>query len=79
MNSEQNIQIPKEYLTAKEVASDYFGGKISYKNVLRLTHEGGLPGIKSGKSYLYQRTALDLWTSSNFSTPPQSRLRSIKC
>ncbi len=69
----------EEYLTAEEVAQDYFCGKIGYKTVLRMTRESGLPGVKIGKHYLYQRTALDQWTSCNFSTPPQSRLRSIKC
>lgn len=68
----------EEYLTAEEVAQDYFCGKICYKTVLRMTREGGLPGVKMGKHYLYQRTALDRWTSCNFSTPPQARLRSIK-
>lgn len=68
----------EEYLTAEEVAQDYFCGKIGYKTVLRMTREGGLPGVRMGKHYLYQRTALDRWTSCNFSTPPQARLRGIR-
>lgn len=78
MGIEKNIHAAEEFLTAEQVSRDYFEGKISYKNVLKLTREGGLPGIKPGKHYLYQRSALDRWTACNFDTPPYAKLRRVK-
>lgn len=72
-----NTNIP-EFLTAEEVSKDYFGGKISYKNVLKLTREGGLPGIRSGKHYIYHRKALDNWTNKNFNTPPSRKFQAVR-
>lgn len=78
LSTEETTTNATEFLTAEEVSRDYFDGKISYKNVLKLTREGGLPGIKTGKQYLYQRQALDAWTYSNFNTPPNRKFRSVR-
>lgn len=66
-----------EFLTATEVANDYFCGKVTYKSVLKLTAEGMLPGVKIGKVYLYQRSALDFWRDRNFYTPPSGKLHAV--
>ena len=44
-----------EFMTAKEVAEEFFNGTCSYHKVLRLTRIGTLPAMKMGKSYLYRK------------------------
>lgn len=65
------------FLTAHQVATEYFNGTLSYKNVLWLTREGYLPAIRQGKKYVYHIPALDLWTRRNFNTPAFAKFRSI--
>ena len=59
----------QEFLSAKQVSSDFFNGKCDYYKVLRLTRNGILPAKKFGKSYLYERTELVKWATHNFSNP----------
>ena len=57
------------FMTAREVAQDFFKSKFSYQKVLRLTRTGILPAVKAGKSYLFERAALERWAEANFSGP----------
>ena len=56
-----------EFMTAKEVAEEFFNGECSYYKVLRLTRNGMIPAMKMGKSYLYRKTELEKWAELNFS------------
>ena len=49
----------QEFLSAKQVADQFFNGECNYLKVLRLTREGILPAKKFGKSYLYKRSELE--------------------
>ena len=62
-----------QLLTAKEVADDFFAGKVSYQKVLRLTRHGILPAMKLGKESLYSRDALKQWVKQNFTALPPAR------
>ncbi len=46
----------QEFLSAKQVADQFFNGECNYLKVLHLTREGILPAKKFGKSYLYKRS-----------------------
>ena len=50
---------------------------ISYQAVLKLTREGLLPAIRQGKSYIYEKEAVDQWVSKNFSTPAWAKMKSV--
>ena len=63
-----------EFMTAREVADDFFEGKLSYQKVLRLTRKKILPSTKLGNEYLYKRTALEAWANRHFKEP-STRLR----
>lgn len=55
-------------LTARQVAEDFFEGKVSYQAVLRLTRLGKLPCVKIGKSYIFVRSERLRWLLANAST-----------
>jgi excisionase family DNA binding protein len=57
------------FWTATEVAEIFFQGKLKYARILQMTRNGELPAIKSGKSYLYLRSALEKWVEKNFNKP----------
>lgn len=57
------------FYDAKEVAAEYFQGKLSYRQVLNLTHNGILPAVKQGRTYLYDSESLDNWRRKNFNIP----------
>lgn len=59
----------QEFLSAKQVANQFFNGECNYLKVLRLTREGILPAKKFGKSYLYKRAELEKWATNNFGSP----------
>lgn len=63
------------FMTAKEVAQEFFKNKFSYQKVLRLTRNGILPAVRAGKSYLFERAALERWAEANFSRPAYARPR----
>ena len=60
-----NPENKPRFLRAREVAENFFQGKISYIKVLKLTKEGILPGIKIGKNYFYTPEALTVWADRN--------------
>ena len=62
-------QKKQEFLTARQVARDFFNGEFNYQKVLRLTRNGIIPGKKFGNSYLFKRTELEKWAANNFSSP----------
>ena len=62
-----------EFMTAKEVAEEFFNGECSYYKVLRLTRNGMIPAMKMGKSYLYRKTELEKWAELNFSRPAYAK------
>ena len=66
-----------EFMTAKEVAEEFFNGTCSYHKVLRLTRIGTLPAMKMGKSYLYRKAELENWAESNFSRPAYAKTKFI--
>ncbi len=75
---ESPMDIPKtfaQFMTAKEVAKDFFMNKFSYQKVLRLTRNGILPAVRAGKSYLFERAALERWAEMNFNRPAYARPR----
>ncbi len=57
------------FLTAKQVANNFFQGHFKYQCVLKMTREGKLPAVKQGKSYVYLLSELQKWVDKNFSTP----------
>ena len=57
----------QEFLTARQVAEEYFSGTCSYHKILRLARDGTLPAKKLGKSYLFKRSELDVWAADQFS------------
>jgi hypothetical protein len=57
------------FLTAEQVANDFFQGKLKYQRVLKMTREGQLPAVKQGKSYVYLLSELQKWVDKKFSTP----------
>lgn len=69
MNKLLNQKAKPKFLRAKEVAKDFFEGKVSYNKVLRLTKEGVLPATKIGKIYFYTQEALYDWAERNSNTP----------
>jgi hypothetical protein len=64
-----------EFMTAREVADDFFAGKWNYQKVLRLARQGKLPGKKVGKSYLFERRSLEVWVQHNFSNPAWAKIK----
>lgn len=58
--SMQNVQPKGDKMTAEEVSSDYFGGKISPYTVRDLWRRGELPGVKCGR-IIFSRAELDRW------------------
>ena len=71
MNLNNNVnEKKKEWLTAQEVADDFFAGVLSYGRVLKMTIAGDLPGKKyTGRCYLYYRPALEQWKQENMFSP----------
>ena len=65
------------FLSARELSEKYFRGMISYQAVLKLTREGLLPAIRQGKSYVYEKEAVEQWVSKNFSTPAWAKMKSV--
>ena len=63
------------FMTAKQVAKDFFRGECSYQKVLRLTRKGYLPAVKLGKSYLFKRSELERWATENFSKPAWRKIK----
>jgi hypothetical protein len=57
------------FMTAEQVASEFFQGKLKYQRVLKMTREGQLPAVKQGKSYIYLLSELQKWVDKKFSTP----------
>lgn len=66
------------FLTATEVSSIFFQGKINYAKVLRMTRTGELPAIKQGKSYLYLLSALEKWADKTFNKPAWAQKKHSK-
>ena len=63
------------YLKAKEVATDFFQGKIRYVDVLEMTKKGDLPAVKVGRRFLYLRSALEEWKNKNFYSPVWQKVK----
>jgi len=51
------------FMTAKQVALDYFCGCVSYWKVLQMVKDDGLPYLLAGDRFLFDRTALDAWVA----------------
>lgn len=64
-----------DFLTAKQVAIDFFNGECNYQKVLRLTRTGYLPAVKLGKSYLFRRSELEHWSDINFNKPAWAKMK----
>ena len=58
-----------KFLTAREVANEFFQGKLHYQRVLKMTREGELPAVKIGRAYVYLLSELQVWTKKRFGTP----------
>lgn len=65
------------FLTAAEVADNFFQGKLKYQRVLKMTREGELPAIKIGRAYVYLLSELQIWVDQKFNKPAWST-RKIK-
>ena len=65
----------EQFLTARQVSTEIFNGAWNYQKILRLTRNGILPAVKAGKSYLYQRGALEHWVETNFTKPAWSKIK----
>ena len=64
MESTSNV-----FFTARQVSEVFFQGKLNYQRVLKLTREGDLPAVKTGKSYIYLSNELQKWVEKRFCTP----------
>lgn len=64
-----------DFLSAKDVAVEFFNNKCSYQKVLRLTRKGDIPAVKLGKSYLFKRSELERWADVNFKKPAWSKIK----
>lgn len=58
--TKRHEQVQGDKMTADEVASDYFEGKISAYTVRDLWRRGQLPGVKCGR-LIFSRSELDRW------------------
>lgn len=58
-----------DYMTAKEVASNFFDGKRSYWTVLKRARAGILPCIRDGGQYLFKRSELEAWEKAAMDRP----------
>lgn len=63
------------YLKAKDVAADFFEGKVRYVDVLEMTKKGDLPAVKVGRRFLYLRSALEEWRNKNFYSPVWQKVK----
>ena len=57
------------YMTANEVAQEFFEGRLSYWTVLKRARAGILPCIRDGGRYLFLRSALEAWESQALQRP----------
>lgn len=57
------------FLTAKEVAEEFFEGRVCYKQILAMTRSGELPARKIGKNYIYRWSALEDWAKMELRKP----------
>lgn len=64
-----------QFMTANQVATEFFEGQCSYQKVLRMTRQGILPGMKIGKSYLFRCADLEKWASENFCNRAWSKVK----
>ena len=48
-------------MTAKQAATEYFGGRVSYWKLLELAKTGQLPYFKVGNRVFFRWEALDEW------------------
>lgn len=62
-------------LKAKEVAEEFFEGKIRYVKVLEMSKKGLLPCTKIGGTYYYAQDALEDWLQRNMSTPAWQKIK----
>lgn len=69
------MKVNESFMSAKEVAEEFFGGLWSYQKVLRWVRNGDLPGVKAGKSYLFSRAALEQWKEVNFSSVAWAKIK----
>ena len=67
----------QEFMTAKQVSTDFFNNECSYYAVLRLTRKGVLPAVKMGKTFLYKREELEKWAAVNFSKPVYAKVKNL--
>ena len=74
MNDLAKTSKPK-FLRAKDVATYFFDGKISYARVLALTKDGKLPATRIDKCYYYTQEALVEWAEKNMGTPAWNGIR----
>lgn len=58
-----------DYMTAEEVARNFFDGKLSYWTVLKRARAGILPCIRDGGRYLFKRSVLEAWEKAALSRP----------
>ncbi len=66
------------FFNAKEVSEVFFQGKLNYSRVLQMTRAGMLPALKMGKSYVYEKSALEIWTEKAFSKPVWVQSQKLK-
>ena len=48
-----------EVLNAREVSKEFFGGRISYGNILKRAKTGEIPCVKIGSQYFFHRSRLE--------------------
>ena len=68
----ENKSISNRFLTATEVANEFFQGKLNYQRVLKMTREGDLPAVKIGKAYVDLLSEWQAWVDKKFTKPAWS-------
>lgn len=64
-----------ELLTAQEVVRTIFCGKISYRRLLQLTHNGSLNALRLGHTYFYNGSEVRTWLEKNLKTPAWAKVK----
>lgn len=56
-------------LTAREISTKIFNGKLSYRRILDLCHQGKLGCLRVGRSYYFSEQAVRNWILKNVNSP----------
>lgn len=56
-------------LTAREISTKIFNGKLSYRRILDLCHQGKLGCLRVGRTYYFSEQVVRNWITKNTNSP----------